>query len=90
MRHYIERSSDAGPSSLRLFCLGCIFATRGYDFREGQGPAAVRLTIVCQILLDERGLPSAVRSFIDHLAIHFREDELLGDASGPQALPLEP
>jgi hypothetical protein len=37
MRRYIERSSDAGPSSLRLFCLGCIIATRGYDFREGQG-----------------------------------------------------
>jgi hypothetical protein len=36
MRRYIERSSDAGPSSLRLFCLGCIIATRGYDFREGQ------------------------------------------------------
>jgi hypothetical protein len=36
MRLYIERSSDAGPSSLRLFCLGCIIATRGYDFREGQ------------------------------------------------------
>jgi hypothetical protein len=36
MRLYIERSSDVGPSSLRLFCPGCIIATRGYDFREGQ------------------------------------------------------
>jgi hypothetical protein len=42
MRRYIERSSDAGPSSLRLFCLGCIIATRGYDFREGQDLASPR------------------------------------------------
>jgi DNA invertase Pin-like site-specific DNA recombinase len=41
MRRYIERSSDAGPSSLRLFCLGCIIATRGYDFREGHLYAAL-------------------------------------------------
>jgi hypothetical protein len=26
-----------GPLSLRPFCLGCIIATRGYDFWEGQG-----------------------------------------------------
>ncbi len=43
IRRYIERSSDAGPSSLRLFCLGCIIATRGYDFREGQGVMVVTL-----------------------------------------------
>jgi hypothetical protein len=53
------------------------------DMIFGKDRDAVRLPIVCQILLDERGLPSAVRSFIDHLAIHFREDELLRDASGP-------
>jgi hypothetical protein len=46
MRRYIERSSDAGPSSLRLFCLGCIIATRGYDFREGQDD---RRVISCMI-----------------------------------------
>jgi ABC-type branched-subunit amino acid transport system ATPase component len=35
MRRYVERSSDAGPLSLRPFCLGCTIATRGYDFRKG-------------------------------------------------------
>jgi DNA-binding transcriptional LysR family regulator len=39
--------------------------------------------IVHLVFTAKRGLPSAVRRFIDHLAIHFRDDELLHDASGP-------
>src|SRR5260370_38498754 len=36
MLHEVERSSEMGPLSLRPFCLGCIIATRGCDFWEGQ------------------------------------------------------
>ena len=36
MLRSVERSSDMGPWSLCRFCLGCIIATRGYDFWEGQ------------------------------------------------------
>ena len=36
MRRYIERSSDAGPFRYACSVWGCIVATRGYDFREGQ------------------------------------------------------
>jgi hypothetical protein len=40
MLRSVERSSDMGPLSLCPFCLGCIIATRGYDFWEGQGVTA--------------------------------------------------
>jgi hypothetical protein len=33
---YDSTSSDLGPSSPHQSCSGCIIATRGYDFREGQ------------------------------------------------------
>jgi transposase InsO family protein len=33
-----DRSKPVGPLPLRPFCPGCIISTRGYDFREGQGP----------------------------------------------------
>jgi hypothetical protein len=36
MLRSVERSSDMGPLSLCRFCPGCIIATRGFDFREGQ------------------------------------------------------
>jgi len=42
MRPSVDRSSDREPSLLRRFCQGCIIATRGYDFREGQ-PVAYQL-----------------------------------------------
>ena len=37
MLRSVERSNDTERLSLRPFCLGCIIATRGYDFRKGQG-----------------------------------------------------
>ena len=36
MRRGVERSNDTEPLPLHPFCRGCIIATRGYDFREGQ------------------------------------------------------
>ena len=36
MLRSVARSSDAEPLSLCQFCLGCIIATRGFNFREGQ------------------------------------------------------
>jgi transposase InsO family protein len=38
---YDGTSSDLGPSSPHQSCSGCIIATRGYDFREGQGSVSV-------------------------------------------------
>src|SRR5260370_11852219 len=37
MLRSVARSSDAEPLSMCQFCLGCIIATRGFNFREGQG-----------------------------------------------------
>src|ERR1700676_5314921 len=42
MRRWVERSNDTEPLPLRPFCRGCIIATRGYDFREGQGVNGAR------------------------------------------------
>jgi len=36
MRRYDELSRDQEPLLPLQFCLDCIIATRGYDFREGQ------------------------------------------------------
>jgi hypothetical protein len=54
MRRYVERSSEAGPSSRRPFCLGCIIATRGYDFWEGHRIEA------CSGLLEYEAPPEAM------------------------------
>jgi hypothetical protein len=37
MRHYIEQSNGLVLSLLCKFWVDCIIATRGYDFRKGQG-----------------------------------------------------
>src|ERR1700730_11205243 len=37
MRHYGELSKHQEPSLPHQSCPDCIIATRGYDFREGQG-----------------------------------------------------
>jgi hypothetical protein len=37
MRRWVEWSNDTEILPLRPFCQGYIIATRGYDFREGQG-----------------------------------------------------
>ena len=39
MRRHGELSKDQEPSLPQQFCSDCIIATRGYDFREGQGSA---------------------------------------------------
>ena len=39
MRRYDELSKDQEPLLPHQFCSDCITATRGYDFREGQGYA---------------------------------------------------
>src|SRR5260370_20790777 len=39
---YDGTSSDLGPSSPHQSCSGCIIATRGYDFREGQDNVIAR------------------------------------------------
>src|SRR4030088_1207427 len=36
MLRSVARSTDAEPLSLCQFCLGCIIAMRGFNFREGQ------------------------------------------------------
>jgi hypothetical protein len=46
MRRYGELSKDQEPSLPHEFCSDCIIATRGYDFREGQGFSVVTLLIV--------------------------------------------
>jgi hypothetical protein len=48
----VERSSDVEPLSLCRFCLGCIIATRGHDFREGRGFDA---TTVLSITIGSNG-----------------------------------
>ena len=37
IRRWVERSNDTETLPLRPFCRSCIIATRGYDFRKGQG-----------------------------------------------------
>ncbi len=39
MRHCIEQSNGLVPSLLCPSWVDCIIATRGYDFRKGQGIA---------------------------------------------------
>jgi hypothetical protein len=45
MRHCIEQSNGLVPSLLCPSWVDCIIATRGYDFRKGQGSSKTRLPL---------------------------------------------
>src|SRR5262245_50021746 len=59
MRPYGELSKDQEPLLPRQFCSDCIIATRGYDFREGQGSSRSRSDVMGRLcpMQKQRGSP---------------------------------
>ena len=67
MRRSVERSNDTEPLLLRPFCQGCIIATRGYDFRKGQGIVQV---LIGNVELQRQQQPAIRSRALEYMTVH--------------------